>query len=83
MLRHGGQFIFTAPFGVHEVVEDFERIYNISDLHGLLDGFRVKDMEFYKIRKHRALSKITQKEALGIRYSNDLYAVVLVNAFRM
>lgn len=83
ILKPGGQFIFTAPFGVHEVIKDFERIYDISDLHKLFGDFKIKDMEFYKIYKHKVLSRITQKEATGIRYNNNLYAVVLVNAFRI
>ena len=82
LLKPGGQFIFTAPFGVHETIKDFERVYNISDLERLLpfETFSVKDMEFYKVRKHKAISRITEKEASGIKHNEDLYAVVLLNA---
>ena len=84
LLKPKGQFIFTAPFGVHETIKDFERIYDMADLSRLLpfDDFAIKDMEFYKVSKHKALGRITEKEASEIRYGEDLYAVVLINAFK-
>ncbi len=83
LLKPGGQFIFTAPFGIRGVVENFERIYDAHDLGSMLKGFKVNDMEFYSVSGHKTLKRIKQSEASRIKYSNNLYAVVLINAFKV
>jgi SAM-dependent methyltransferase len=83
LLKSKGQFIFTAPFGVHEVIEAFERVYDMPDLKAMFGGFKMDDIEFYKVLEHKKVEKINQKEASLIKYSNDRYGVVLINATRI
>ena len=80
LLKTGGQFIFTAPCGRHEIIGTFERIYDRNDLKSLLDKFKLLNIEFYKVTNHSKIDMISESEAMAMRYNNDCYSVVLINA---
>lgn len=82
MLAHNGQFIFSAPYGVHGVVNNFERIYDWKDVTTLLQGFRIKEKVFYEVNAHSQIRKITQTEASRIKYDYQRYGVIVINAER-
>lgn len=80
MLKPGGQLIFTSPYGLHEIVGTFERVYDEEDLKKLFRGFRILNKEYYKVVKYRQIERINQEQASRMKHMNDTYAVVLVNA---
>jgi SAM-dependent methyltransferase len=82
MLKPGGQLIITAPFGVHELIGNFQRIYGKKDMKDMLKGFRVENSRYYRIRNGSALLPIDAKTAERVKYDakNGEYAVVMISA---
>ncbi|MEJ2347979.1 MAG: DUF268 domain-containing protein, partial [Patescibacteria group bacterium] len=83
ILKPKGQFIFTAPFGQHDTIGTFERIYNENDIKNLFKQFKIINKEFYKVVNKKVIKKVSQEnlERLNHRETNS-YGVILVNAMK-
>jgi SAM-dependent methyltransferase len=83
LLKSGGQFIFTAPFGIHTTIKNYERSYDSNDIKNLMEQFKIIDITFYKVCAHKAIKKITEDEAVRIKHEEyGEYAVVLINSIK-
>ncbi len=83
LLGKGGQLIFTAPYGVKEVIGTFQRIYNAGDIKEMMKGFRITDIDYYRISDHKKVQKIKESTAASVKYKPNDYACVLVNATKI
>jgi SAM-dependent methyltransferase len=81
LLKPNGQLLFTAPFGVNEIVDDFERVYD-SGLLKMFSGLTFKKIEYYKLIKNEEIQKLDAKHAESIINDRALgtYAVICINA---
>ena len=85
LLKPEGQLLFTAPFGVHGEVENFERIYNMNDIKAMFQGFTILVMKTYLVANAHSLKEIAIKEAEKIEHDEkgQTYAIVCINAERI
>jgi len=82
ILKPKGQFIFTAPFGIKRTIKNYERIYDSNDIKIMLNKFKIQNILFYKVVKHKLIEEITRVESEKIDYKYDNYSVVLINAIK-
>ena len=82
LLKPKGQFLFTAPFGVHGEVENFERIYDMNDIMSMFQGFKILQMKTYLVANYRYIQEIPIREAEKIEHNEKKhsYAVVCINS---
>lgn len=78
ILKPKGQFIFTAPYGKHDIIGNFERIYDKRDLKYLLNGFSVRNKIFYDVQQ-KSIVRINEEEADEIEHNDLRYAVVCLD----
>ena len=85
LLKPKGQFLFTAPFGVHGEVENFERIYDTNDINTMFQGFKILEMKAYLLTNAHYLEEIAIKEAEKIKHNEEeqTYAIICLNAERI
>ena len=83
LLKPNGQLIFTAPFGVSEIVGDFERIYD-TRLLKMFSGLTFKKIEYYKLIKREEIEKVDARRAVSTKHNEDLgtYAVICLSAIK-
>ena len=82
ILNKNGQFIFTAPYGKHKTIVDFERIYAWNDILSLLDNkFSVRTIKFFKLVAGKKIFQIKKEEADEIDHDekNSTYALVCLD----
>ncbi len=81
ILKPGGQFIFTAPFGSeHKVIEDFERVYSRKDIDTMFKRFKIRTMKFYKVTHYKHIEEISETMAKRTGFDLDNgYAVVCMS----
>ena len=84
LLKSKGQLLFTAPFGLHGEVENFERIYDMKDIRTLLKGFKIFSIETYLVNRHH-VGKIRVEDAEKIQHNEKEhnYAVICIDAEKM
>ncbi len=82
LLRPKGQFIFTAPFGVHEIIGSFERIYSNSDINELFKGFRIDNAQYFHVKGSKMINEVGLAQAEKIRYRNGDYGAICINAVK-
>ena len=82
LLKPKGQLLFTAPFGVHGEVENFERIYDTNDIKAMLQGFKILEMKAYSLGNAHYLEEIPIKEAEKIKHDEEeqTYAIICINS---
>ncbi len=85
LLKPKGQLLFTAPFGVHGEVKNFERIYDTNDIKAMLQGFKILEMKAYSLANAHYLKEIAIKEAEKIKHNEEeqTYAIICINAERI
>ena len=85
LLKPKGQLLFTAPFGVHGEVENFERIYDTNDINTMFQGFKILEMKAYSLTNAHYLEEIAIKEAEKIKHDEgrQTYAIICINAERI
>ena len=85
LLKPKGQLLFTAPFGVHGEVKNFERIYDMNDIKAMLQGFKILEMKAYLLAYAHYLKEIAIKKAEKIEHDEEeqTYAIICINAERM
>jgi SAM-dependent methyltransferase len=85
MLKPKGQLIFTAPFGVHEVIGSFTRVYDRNDIKELLKGFRVENSQYYHLKDSGTLVPVNASAAEKVRFNtkDGTYAVVMLSATKV
>ncbi len=79
LLKPRGQFIFTAPCGMHQVRDNFQRVYDSKDLAELLKGFRVLSKEFYQIKSRTKISKVGELQAASSKFDSVTNSVACLN----
>ena len=82
LLKPKGQFLFTAPFGVHGEVKNFERIYDLKDINSMFKGFSKIAMRTYAVINYKIVQEIPIKEAEKMNHdeTNHTYAVICIDA---
>ena len=82
LLKPKGQLLFTAPFGIHGEVENFERIYDMKDIHAMFQGFKILEMKAYSLANAHYLKEITIKEAEKIEHDEEYqtYAIICIKS---
>ena len=82
LLNKKGQLLFTAPFGIHKEIKNFERIYDMSDINKLMIDFKIKTIKFYLLTNKKELKEVSQQIAEVIDHDdiNHTYAVVCIDA---
>ena len=85
LLKPHGQLIFTAPYGVHGEVPNFERIFDDNDLNILLSGFSIKEEKTFLVNKKEGITEIPKDQAVKIPHDEDkgIYALICINAFKI
>lgn len=63
ILRPGGLFLLTVPYGRGGVVKPMERIYSRSRLAMLTDGWSVRDRAFFQIDDGGTWHEVTEEVA--------------------
>lgn len=83
LLKPKGQFIFTAPYGLHDTIGTFERIYDENDIKNLFKHFKIQSKEFYKVVDRKAIKKVSQENLERLKHGEtNSYGVILVNAIK-
>ena len=82
LLKPKGQFLFTAPFGVHGEVKNFERVYDLKDINSMFKGFKITSMHTYAVINYKIVQEIPIKEAEKMNHdeANHTYAVICIDA---
>jgi SAM-dependent methyltransferase len=86
LLREKGQFIFTAPFGKHEIINNFERIYSYEDIQYMFKNkFKIKEQHFWLVWGYKKIKEIDLSVANKIKYNKNehTYAVITINSFKI
>ncbi len=78
VLKKGGRFIFTVPFG-KKSVNSIQRVYNAEDLSEILSGFRIEKELFYKEKERKWLSA-SKKDVSNVVSRNKTKAIVFISA---
>lgn len=82
----GGQLIFSAKYGVPDMITKggrlFERVYDDKALDVLLSTFDVKNTEYYMLSDSKAVRQVEKEELLGTRHyeNSGTYGFVCINA---
>lgn len=79
LLKPSGQFIFTAPCGIHQVTDNFQRVYDSKDLAELLKGFRSLNKEFYQVRSRSKISRVDESQAMSSKFDSVTSSVACLN----
>jgi len=86
VIKRDGLLVLTLPYGV-EFVNNQQRIYNKAALNKLLDGFLVKEMNFFKNfqnpGKNNYWGRINQEEAGLLQYNSGTECVCCIKAIRI
>ena len=83
LLKPKGQFIFTAPYGLHDTIGTFERIYDENDIKNLFKQFKIVNKEFYKVVNKKAIKKVSQENLERLKHGEtNSYGVILVNSMK-
>lgn len=80
LLKPKGQLIFTAPFGVHETVGSFQRIYSGQDIKELFKGFDIITAQYFHLKGNKTIKEVDAHEASRTKYGNGTYATICINA---
>ena len=85
LLKPQGQLIFTAPYGVHNEVPNFERIFDDNDLNKLLSGFSIKEEKTFLVNRKEGVIEIPKAQAVKIPHDEDkgIYSIICINAFKV
>jgi len=86
LLKKNGQFIFTAPFGKPEIVNNFERIYSYKDIQNMFKNkFKIKKQQFWLIHSYKNISEIGLSAASRVEtnLTKGIYAVITISAFKV
>lgn len=84
LLNSNGQFIFAAPYGYHETIGTFERIYDESDIDTLLKDFKIVGKDFfYIVVNEKTIKKVCQTQVEKLKHGEkNGYGVILVSAIK-
>lgn len=82
LLKPKGQFIFTAPFGVSELVGSFERIYSNEDIKSMFSDFKVVNKQYFHVQGSKLISEVDLDKASKLKYQNGNYGTVCINAVK-
>jgi len=88
VVNKGGQLIFSAKYGISELVtqsgKPFVRVYDDKQLDVLLSTFDIKAIEYYMISDSKNIRQVPREEAAASRYyaSSGSYAFVCVSAIK-
>ena len=85
LLKPHGQLIFTAPYGVHGEVLNFERIFDDNDLNMLLSGFSIKEEKTFLVDRKEGVVEVPKHKAVKIQHDeeNGFYSIICINAFKV
>ncbi len=78
LLKPRGQFIFTAPYGISGIYNNFERIYDEMDILRFFEGFKINTIKYYLITPTE-IKEISKEEA-NIPHQKEKYAIVCISA---
>lgn len=78
LLKKGGQFFLTVPFGVEQIFPPYYRVYG-EDIYDLLSRFEMKQEHFFSNINGRDWLRIDKKTALTLQ--NSAGAVKCVGVF--
>ncbi len=82
LLRPGGQFIFTAPFGVHELIGSFQRVYSNDDIKEMFGGFKIANAQYFYVKGSKTIEEVSLDRAEKVKYSDEQYAGICLNAIK-
>lgn len=80
ILKPRGHLILTVPYGV-KAETDWYRVYDHKSLRGLLTGFEIDRLEFYRRRDSATWEPTTEEIAAGVASPEETNCVALVSAF--
>lgn len=76
ILKLGGIFIITVPFGRREIMKT-QRVYDTQSLSNLLREFKIEKEEYYEY-SHGFWKKVKKEELARIRFSEDNQGLALI-----
>ena len=79
--KPSGTLVFTSPFGRHSV-NDFQRIYDASDLKRLLEAWDVTDEQFFTTRAAESIWCVSDESSAMRTSESGGRSVVLITAQR-
>lgn len=89
LINKGGQLIFTAKYGIPDLItvsgKPYMKVYDDKALDVLLSTFHTDVIEYYMVADHKNIRQVPREEAAGSRYyhNSGTYGFVCVSATKL